>query len=197
MLAPVIIMNTGVTLLRICFSVLFLSVSSRERSFARVGGRQFSGEVSRQKSSHHLGLCLRRPGTKRGVRERIPRGHSRGTRTWWDGPDRKVWPDAEVCSAVWAFEAADAPSTVLVLPAFCSQTSCRGRQNHPASAAPGVWNGSPRQRTRFCSQVQRPGGCFSFLWEGCSSKRWLGHEAREEAELPRWHCLFCLPLVLI
>ena len=40
MLAPVIIMNTGVTLLRICFSVLFLSVSSRERSFARVGGRQ-------------------------------------------------------------------------------------------------------------------------------------------------------------
>lgn len=44
MLAPVIIMNTVVTLLRICFSVLFLSVSSRERSLARVGGRQFSGE---------------------------------------------------------------------------------------------------------------------------------------------------------
>lgn len=38
---------------------------------------------------------------------------------------------------------------------------------------------------------------LSFLWEECSSKRWLGHEAREEAELPRWHCLFCHPPVLI
>lgn len=38
---------------------------------------------------------------------------------------------------------------------------------------------------------------LSFVWEECSSKRWLGHEAREEAELPRWHCLFCHPLVLI
>lgn len=35
------------------------------------------------------------------------------------------------------FEAAEAPSTVLVLPAFCSQTSCRGKQNHPTSAALG------------------------------------------------------------
>ena len=75
---------------------------------------------------------------KRGVRERIPRGHSRGTGTWWDGPGRKVWPDAEVCSPVWAFGAAEAPSTDLVLPAFCSQTSCRGRQDHPTAAAPGV-----------------------------------------------------------
>lgn len=28
-----------------------------------------------------------------------PRFH----RTWWDGPDREVWPASEVCSRVWAF----------------------------------------------------------------------------------------------